>query len=55
MLEALRPYLPQFAGKTIRPVPTIHIPADCRPVDVPLDPALAIGKRFGTLIEQKTV
>jgi hypothetical protein len=22
-------------------------------VDVPLDPALAIGKRFGTLIEQK--
>jgi len=23
-------------------------------VDVPLDPALAIGKRFGTLIEQKT-
>jgi alpha-galactosidase len=54
MLEALRPYLPQFEGKTIRPTPTIHIPPDCRPMDVPLDPALAIGKRFGTLIEQKT-
>ncbi len=54
MLEALRPYLPQFEGKSIRLTPTIHIPADCVPVDVPLDPALAIGKRFGTLIEQKT-
>jgi len=54
MLEALRPYLPQFAGKTIRSVPTINIPADTVAVDVPLDPALAIGKRFGTLIEQKT-
>ena len=54
MLEALRPYLPQFAGKSVRPTPTIHIPADVVPVDVPLDPALAIGKRFGTLINQKT-
>jgi alpha-galactosidase len=54
MLEALRQYMPQFAGKTIRPTPTISIPPDCKPVDVPLDPALAIGKRFGTLIEQKT-
>jgi alpha-galactosidase len=54
MLEELRPYLPQFAGKCLRPTPTISIPADCRAVDVPLDPALAIGKRFGTLIEQKT-
>ncbi len=52
MLEALRPYLPQFAGRAIRPTPTIHIPADCLAVDVPLDPALAIGKRFGTLISQ---
>ncbi|MFY7952827.1 MAG: alpha-galactosidase [Armatimonadaceae bacterium] len=54
MLEELRPYLPQFAGKSLRPTPTISIPADCAAVDVPLDPALAIGKRFGTLIEQKT-
>jgi len=54
MLEELRPYLPQFAGKSLRSTPTISIPADCAAVDVPLDPALAIGKRFGTLIEQKT-
>jgi alpha-galactosidase len=54
MLEAQRPWLPEFAGKSIRPTPTISIPPDCVPVDVPLDPALAIGKRFGTLISQKT-
>ena len=32
-----------------------HIsPKDLKPVDVPLDPALAIHKRFGQLITQKT-
>ncbi len=50
MLEAQRRWLPNFAGKAIAPKPVISIPADCRPVDVPLDPALAIGKRFSTLI-----
>ncbi len=54
MLAELRPYLPQFAGKALKATPVISIPADCAAVDVPLDPALAIGKRFGTLIEQKT-
>ena len=54
ILEAERQWLPQFKGKKIEPKPTISIPKDCKPVDVPLDPALAIGKRFGTLIEQKT-
>nr|CAA9280888.1 GH4 [uncultured Armatimonadetes bacterium] len=54
MLEALRPFLPQFAGKSIRPAPAIHIPPGCEAVEAPLDPALAIGKRFSTLIEQKT-
>ena len=53
MLTELRPYLPQFEGKMLKQTPTISIPADCVAVDVPLDPALAIGKRFGTLIEQK--
>ena len=52
MLEAERQWLPSFAGKEITPKPTIVIPPDCQPVEVPLDPALAIGKRFGTLIEQ---
>ncbi len=54
MLQELRPYLPQFEGKELRPTPIISIPENCAAVDVPLDPALAIGKRFGTLIEQKT-
>ena len=52
MLEAERAWLPHFKGKSIAPKPTITIPADCKPVDVPLDPALAIGKRFGTLVTQ---
>ena len=54
MLEAQRPWLPQFEGRSIHPTPTISIPPGCKPVDVPLDPALAISKRFATLIEQKT-
>ncbi len=54
MFEAERRWLPQFAGKEIRPAPEIVIPPDCRAVDVPLDPALAINKRFATLIEQRT-
>lgn len=49
---AERPWLPQITGKAIAPKPVIGIPADCLPVEVPLDPALAIGKRFSTLIEQ---
>lgn len=52
MLEAQREWLPGFAGKAIEGKPLITIPAGCQAVDVPLDPALAIGKRFGTLIEQ---
>ena len=33
MLEELRPYLPQFEGKSLRPAPTIVIPPDVRAVD----------------------
>lgn len=54
MLEAQRQWLPQFEGKSIRPTPAIRIPPGCKPVAVPLDPALAINKRFGELIERKT-
>jgi alpha-galactosidase len=54
MLETERKWLPQFEGKEIRPTPTICIPPGCRAAEVPLDPALAINKRFATLIEQKT-
>jgi alpha-galactosidase len=54
MLEAERQWLPQFEGRSVRPTPTISIPPGVKPVDVPLDPALAISKRFGTLMGQKT-
>lgn len=54
MLEAERQWLPGFVGKTIQPKPAITIPTDCKPVEVPLDPALAISKRFGDLISRKT-
>jgi alpha-galactosidase len=54
MLEAQRPWLPQFEGKHIRPTPTVSIPPGCKPVDVPTDPALAVANRFGKLISQKT-
>ncbi len=54
MLEAQRPWLPQFEGRHVRPTPTISIPPDTKPAPVPLDPALAIQKRFSTLIEQET-
>ena len=52
LLAAEAQWLPQFAGKTLRPTPVISIPADVVPVEAPLDPALAISKRFGTLITQ---
>ena len=54
MLEAQRAWLPRFEGKTVQPKPMISIPAGCKPVNVPLDPALAINKRFSDLIERKT-
>jgi alpha-galactosidase len=54
MLAAEAQWLPQFAGKALRPTPTIVVPPNVRRADVPLDPALAIGKRFGLLATQET-
>jgi len=54
MLEAQREWLPQFEGRKITPKPTIDIPENVQPVEVPLDPALAINKRFGDLIVRET-
>ena len=51
MLEAQRQWLPQFEGKSVRPTPAIEIPEGLEPVEVPLDPALAIAHRFGKLAE----
>ena len=49
MLVAESKYLPQFAGKKLRAVPTISIPKNVQRAEVPLDPALAIANRFGKL------
>jgi alpha-galactosidase len=54
MLEAEKQWLPQFEGKKLHPTPSIKVPKDVKRAGVPVDPALAIGKRFMTLIEQKT-
>jgi alpha-galactosidase len=54
MLQAEKPWLAQFDGKTLKDAPTISIPKDVKRVDVPLDPALAIANRFQVLAEQKT-
>lgn len=54
MLEAEQEWLPQFAGKRPRSVPTVDIPPHIEPVEVPLDPALAIVHRFGELADRQT-
>jgi alpha-galactosidase len=54
MLEAEREWLPQFEGVRIEPKPAVVIPEGCEPVAVPLDPALAINKRFADLLERET-
>ena len=51
LLEAQRRWLPQFAGKKVREVPAISVPAGVTRQQVPLDPALAIANRFGKLAE----
>lgn len=53
MLSAEREWLPQFEGRDIAERPTIFIPKDVQPVDVPLDPALVIAHRFGELAKQE--
>jgi alpha-galactosidase len=49
MLEAEAEWLPQFAGRSIRPTPAISIPKNVKPAEVPVDPALAIMARFQEL------
>lgn len=52
MFDAERAWLPQFEGKKIRSTPAVSIPKGITAVDVPLDPALAVVHRFGTLAER---
>jgi alpha-galactosidase len=49
MLKTEARWLPQFAGRELRPVPTISIPKNVKRQEVPLDPALAIANRFAKL------
>ncbi len=53
MLESQREWLPQFEGKSIRPVPIISIPSDVVPAEVPIDPALSVAQRFGDVLNPK--
>ncbi|MCL2059175.1 MAG: alpha-glucosidase/alpha-galactosidase [Oscillospiraceae bacterium] len=52
MLEAEAEWLPEFHGKTLKKTPDISIPPGTAPVPVPLDPALAIRRRFMQLSGQ---
>ena len=54
MLEAEKKWLPGLKGKELKARPIIDIPKDVKPVDVPVDPALAIANRFQKLAEQDT-
>lgn len=54
MLEAQRQWLPLFEGERVTARPSIDMPAGMTPVDVPVDPALAIANRFGKLATQDT-
>ena len=54
MLRAQREWLPQFAGKSLKPVGNIATPSGTVGVAVPLDPALAINNRFGKLASARS-
>jgi alpha-galactosidase len=54
MLEAEREWLPQFKGRRLRSTPVIKISKNVKPVEVPVDPALAIANRFGELAARST-
>ena len=49
MIDAESQWLPQFKGRTLVARPVVKIPKKVAPIDVPLDPALAIANRFGEL------
>lgn len=52
MLEAERQWLPRFEGRSIAPRPHIETPPGTKHAPVPLDPALAVARRFGELAEK---
>lgn len=53
MFDAEKEWLPQFEGKKLKTCKIISIPADVKPIEVPIDPALAIVNRFTQLALQE--
>jgi alpha-galactosidase len=51
MFMAETGWLPQFNGAKPASKPRVAVPADIKPVDAPVDPALAIANRFEKLAE----
>jgi alpha-galactosidase len=49
MFKAEAQWLPQFKGKKLKTTPVVSIPKNVKPVDVPVDPALATANRFGKI------
>ncbi len=52
MLEAERQWLPQFTGAKVTPKPAVSIPADCKAIELAMDPAQAILKRLIALARE---
>jgi alpha-galactosidase len=53
MLDALAPWPPQFRRRKLAARPPVRVTAKTKGIEAPLDPALAIGNRFGQLAEMK--
>jgi len=49
LLEAQKDFLPQFEGKRLKRHKKIIIPPDTKPIETPIDPALAISHRIADL------
>lgn len=49
LLEAQKDFLPRFEGKSLKRLNKIIIPANTKPVETPIDPALAISHRIAKL------
>ncbi|NQT52838.1 alpha-galactosidase [bacterium] len=54
MLDTLRPWLRQFGKRKLAARPAVKVTAKTKGIEAPLDPALAIGNRFGQLATMKT-
>ena len=53
LIESEREYLGHFKGQVLRPKSSIHIPTGTRPVETPLDPALAVVHHLQGLGKKK--